>query len=262
MSLAARLPEYEQLFPWHTADAPAFSGDWQPSPRWYVSFKAAVEFLAALVMLVFATPLIVVAGLLMKLTSRGPVFYCQTRLGRFGKPYTIYKIRTMAEDAERVGGAQWATEDDPRITPVGRFLRRTHLDELPQLWNVLRGDMSLVGPRPERPEFATGLARALPHYWDRLLVRPGVTGLAQVQLPADTDLASVRRKLAYDLYYVRELNLWLDLRIIGSTALKVFGVRFEVLRRLFRIPARATVEEAYGRLRGELTEELSEARSA
>src|SRR5205085_11588970 len=124
----------------------------------------------------------------------------------------------------------------------GRCLRRTHLDELPQLWNVLRGDMSLVGPRPERPEFVPDLERALPHYRDRLLVKPGVTGLAQVQLPADTDLESVRRKLAYDLYYIRTFGLWLDLRLILSTALRLLGFPYSWLTVLFGIPSRETIE--------------------
>ena len=132
---------------------------------------------------------------------------------RDGRPFTLFKIRTMAHDCEKASGARWSTPGDPRITRVGAFLRKTHLDELPQLWNVLRGDMSLVGPRPERPEFTPLLEQVVPHYRDRLAVRPGVTGLAQVQLPADTDLDSVRRKLAYDLYYIRHLNGWLDLRL-------------------------------------------------
>src|SRR5439155_12868491 len=116
--------------------------------------------------------------LLVKLTSRGPALYTQTRLGRNGRPFTIYKLRTMQHRCESLTGARWSTPGDPRITPVGRFLRKTHLDELPQLWNVLRGDMALVGPRPERPEFVPQLEQAVPHYRDRLLVRPGVSGLA------------------------------------------------------------------------------------
>src|SRR5205823_10851019 len=158
--------------------------------------------------------------------SRGPVFYSQTRLGRGGRPFRIYKIRTMVHNCERQSGARWCTSGDPRITPVGRFLRATHLDELPQLWNVLRGDMSLIGPRPERPEIIAALERAIPRYHDRLLVRPGLSGLAQVQLPADTDLHSVRRKLAYDLYYVEQLGAWLDLRLALATALYLLRVPF------------------------------------
>jgi lipopolysaccharide/colanic/teichoic acid biosynthesis glycosyltransferase len=201
--------------------------------------------MASTIMLVMALPLIAFAAVLVKLTSRGPVFYSQVRVGYAGKPYRIFKIRTMVHECEKQSGAKWCMTHDPRITPVGRFLRRTHLDELPQLWNVIRGDMSLIGPRPERPEFVPALQHAIPHYTDRLLVRPGVTGLAQVQLPADTDIESVRRKLAYDLYYVRQVSFWLDLRILLCTAFKVIGVPFHVLRDLFRMPSRLQVELAY-----------------
>ena len=138
-----------------------------------------------------------VAAIVVKLTSRGPAFYTQIRLGQDGRAYAIYKLRTMTHDCEKLSGPQWSKKGDCRVTAVGRLLRRSHLDELPQLWNVLRGEMSLIGPRPERPEFVPRLERSLPHYRARLHVRPGVTGLAQVQLPPDTDLGSVRRKLAY-----------------------------------------------------------------
>jgi len=225
------------------------SGDWPPPPS-YVAVKSALDFLAASVMIALAIPLMALAAALVKLTSRGPMIYSQVRLGRFGRPYHIYKIRTMVHDCEKHSGARWCTTHDPRITWVGRFLRRTHLDELPQLWNVIRGDMSLIGPRPERPEFVPTLQGAIPYYLDRLQVRPGVTGLAQVQLPADTDLESVRRKLAYDLYYVRNVSFWLDFRILVCTAFKVLGVPFDVLRSLFRMPSRLKVEMAYHKIGG------------
>src|SRR5262249_2177990 len=149
---------------------------------------------------------------------------------------------TMRHNCERQSGPCWSTPGDFRVTPLGRFLRRTHLDELPQLWNVLRGEMSLVGPRPERPEFAPALARALPNYSRRLQVRPGVTGLAQVTLPADTDLESVRRKLRYDLYYVRHRTFWLDVRIVLVTGAKMLGVPTDLSARLLRIPGEEMVE--------------------
>jgi lipopolysaccharide/colanic/teichoic acid biosynthesis glycosyltransferase len=212
---------------------------------WYGACKRAGDVTAALVLLVLTAPLVLLAMLLIKLTSRGPVIYTQTRVGRGGRPFTIYKLRTMIHHCESLTGARWAVAGDPRITHVGRFLRRTHLDELPQLWNVLRGDMSLVGPRPERPEFVPQLEQAIAHYRDRLAVRPGVTGLAQVQLPPDTDLQSVRLKLAYDLYYARHVSPWLDLRIGLATAFKMVGVPFRILRRLFRLPAPETIESAY-----------------
>src|SRR5262245_1281676 len=211
-------------------------GSLEPRKGWYTRCKGVMEFAAALLLLVASAPVILLAGLLVKLTSRGPMFYAQTRLGRYGRPYRIYKIRTMVHNCESDSGARWATEGDPRITQAGRFLRATHLDELPQLWNVLKGDMSLVGPRPERPEFIPHLEQAIPHYRERLLVRPGVTGLAQIQLPADTDLASVQRKLAYDLYYVHRVSLWLDARILLGTAGKILGAPFDVLQRGLRLP--------------------------
>jgi lipopolysaccharide/colanic/teichoic acid biosynthesis glycosyltransferase len=212
---------------------------------WYPACKAVLEFGIAFCLLVLTSPLMLAAAVLTKLTSRGPVIYSQVRLGRDGIPYTIYKIRSMAHQCEQQTGPRWSTAGDPRITRMGWFLRATHLDELPQLWNVLRGEMSLVGPRPERPEFTPYLEGVIPLYRERLRVRPGVTGLAQVQLPADTDVRSVRRKLAYDLYYVQHMNLWLDVRIILCTVFKMLGVSFPVLRTLFRMPRRLTVKLAY-----------------
>jgi lipopolysaccharide/colanic/teichoic acid biosynthesis glycosyltransferase len=196
----------------------------------------------AAVIALLAVPALVVVAVLVKLTSRGPVIYSQTRLGRGGRPFRIYKFRTMWHNCERHSGPRWSTPGDPRVTPLGRFLRVTHLDELPQLWNVLKGDMSLVGPRPERPELIPALEQAIPAYRQRLQVRPGVTGLAQVQLPPDTDLASVRRKLAYDLYHVEHGGLLLDLRLIACTGLAVLGVPYAVLAYLLRIPGSKVVE--------------------
>jgi lipopolysaccharide/colanic/teichoic acid biosynthesis glycosyltransferase len=203
------------------------------------------ETVLALALFVMSAPLVLMLAVLVKLSSRGPAFYSQTRLGKGGRAFKLHKIRTMYHDCEKTTGPRWALPGDPRVTLLGRFLRSTHLDELPQLWNVLRGEMSLVGPRPERPEFLADLERAVPHYRDRLLVRPGVTGLAQVQLPADTDLASVRRKLAYDLYYIRHLNVWLDIRLMFCTGVRMFGVPFHVLGRLFRLPRLGQVEHHY-----------------
>jgi lipopolysaccharide/colanic/teichoic acid biosynthesis glycosyltransferase len=214
----------------------------RPPRTLYAASKHALDFVLAAVLLILMTPVILLTALLVRLTSRGPAFYSQTRLGKDGKLFTLYKIRTMVHDCEKDSGVRWSTPGDPRITPLGRFLRRTHLDEFPQLWNVLRGDMSLVGPRPERPEFVPGLEATIPHYRDRLAVRPGVTGLAQVQLPPDTDLNSVRRKLAHDLYYIRHLGFWLDLRLVACTAAHMVGVPYRLLNRLFLLPARAVIE--------------------
>src|SRR5258708_6409897 len=214
-----------------------------PTPKpVYNAAKIVTDFALAAVLIVLAAPVMLLTALAVKLTSRGPVLYSQTRVGKNGRPFTLYKIRTMIHDCEKASGVRWSTPGDPRITPIGAFLRKTHLDELPQLWNVLRGDMSLVGPRPERPEFTPALERAIPHYRDRLSVRPGVPGLAQVQLPPDTDLASVRRKIAYDLYYVRYRSLSLDLRLIACTAVHMAGVPYRALCILFVMPPMETVE--------------------
>ena len=208
---------------------------------WYPHVKEAADFVLALILTVLALPVIGLLALAVKLTSRGPAFYTQTRVGRNGRLFTIYKVRTMVHRCESLTGPRWSVPGDPRITAVGHALRVTHLDELPQLLNVLRGEMSLIGPRPERPEFVPELEAALPCYRDRLAVLPGVTGLAQVQLPADTDLDSVRKKLAYDLYYIRNLNPALDLRILLCTALYAVGVPFRLSRRLFAVPDSDTV---------------------
>ena len=174
--------------------------------------------------------------ILIKLTSPGPVIYSQTRLGRHGRPFTIYKLRSMTHNCESLTGALWSTPGDCRVTAVGRWLRRTHIDELPQLWNVLCGEMSLIGPRPERPEFLPQLEQAIPCYRQRLEVRPGLTGFAQVQLPPDSDLESVRIKLAYDLYYLRHLGPLFELRIYVGTVWKLLGLSQETVRRLCFFP--------------------------
>jgi lipopolysaccharide/colanic/teichoic acid biosynthesis glycosyltransferase len=226
------------------------SGIWSPLRRWYLPCKSVVEFLTATCLLVLTLPVVAVAALLVKLTSSGPAFYLQTRSGKNGHPFSIYKLRTMYHNCESVSGPRWSTPGDARITLLGRILRRTHIDELPQLWNVVRGDMSLIGPRPERPEFIPSLAEKLPHYTERLLVRPGMTGLAQVQLPPDSDLESVRRKLAYDLYYVRYVSPWLDLRILAGTCFYLLRMPLDLLPRLHLVPHRRVIEENYLRATG------------
>jgi lipopolysaccharide/colanic/teichoic acid biosynthesis glycosyltransferase len=220
------------------------------SPRsWHSGpLKRGFDLLLGVALLVVTAPVLLLTMALVKLTSRGPALYWQTRMGLGGRPFTIYKVRTMRDDCESLTGALWSPACDSRVTAVGRLLRQTHLDELPQLWNVLRGDMSLVGPRPERPEFVPQLEQAVRHYRARMLVRPGVTGLAQLQLPPDTDLDSVRHKLAYDLYYVQHAGFWLDLRLLAGTAFKVVGLPFTLLRRLVGLPRREAVEQTYASL--------------
>ena len=205
-------------------DAGLAGDDAGPSLGWrlYQEVKFGFEWVAALFMLVAASPLLLTLAALVKLTSSGPAFYAQTRLGRGGSRYRIYKLRTMCHNAEAKTGPVWASlSGDSRITPLGKLLRKTHLDELPQLINVLKGDMGLIGPRPERPEIAGQIKRRVPDYDGRLAVRPGVTGLAQMLLPADdpadAGMAGVRRKLACDLLYVRQAGPLVDLRVAVVT---------------------------------------------
>jgi len=197
--------------------------------------RIVIEFVLALLILVVSMPIILIVLVLVRATSRGPVIYAQKRLGRGGRVFTIYKIRTMYLDSEP-NGAQWAVPGDPRITPVGRLLRWSHVDELPQLINIMQGKMSLIGPRPERPEIVEQLERVYPEYWRRLNVRPGVTGLAQVLQPPDTNLSMVSRKLSLDLYYIDHAGFWLDFRILLATVPHVFRVPEQKIARVFGFP--------------------------
>jgi lipopolysaccharide/colanic/teichoic acid biosynthesis glycosyltransferase len=228
--------------------------------RWYLSIKHAAEWFIALTLLVIASPLIVVLAALVRLTSPGPAFYAQTRLGRCGRQFRIYKLRTMRHDAEAHSGPVWACKNDNRITPIGAFLRDTHLDEIPQLWNVLRGEMSLIGPRPERPEIAARIATRVPTFYHRLEVRPGVTGLAQMLLPADdpndASYNCVRRKLALDLLYVRELNPALELKIAVSTACYFLAAAINAVRQKLLRRYRAVLEQATAASAPDATGEL------
>jgi lipopolysaccharide/colanic/teichoic acid biosynthesis glycosyltransferase len=213
----------------------------------YDRAKRLFDLCVGSLMLLVAAPVVLLAWALVRLTSRGPGFYSQARVGRFGEPFVILKLRTMSHDCEATSGVRWATRHDPRVTPVGRVLRRLHVDELSQLLNVLRGDMSLVGPRPERPEFVGPLSQALPGYADRLRVRPGLTGLAQVQLPPDEDVTSVRHKVVYDLYYVRRQGLLLDVRLVLATVLKTLGGKPRLIRRACLLPGRDAVAAEFHR---------------
>jgi len=202
----------------------------------YVSWiQRFLDVLVALAGLAFFTLVLPVIALVIKLDSPGPVFYSQERIGQDrrrqraahpgrerrgalvpGRPFQVWKLRTMATDAER-HGPQWAKKNDARVTRIGRLMRKTRLDEVPQFWNVLRGEMSVVGPRPERLCFINKLEKDVPHYRERLKVRPGITGLAQIENGYDTDLESVRQKVALDRRYVREVGLSTDLRILART---------------------------------------------
>jgi len=198
----------------------------------YFRWKNVPGFLVALALCLPGLPLIFILVLVVRISSRGPAIYRQIRVGRNGRAFTIFKLRTMRQDAEATTGPTWASADDPRVTPVGRFIRALHLDELPQLFNVVLGDMALVGPRPERPEFTQLLGRKIPGYLDRLEVRPGITGLAQINLPPDTDLESVRRKVVLDREYVENANALMDLRILVCTCFRMVGIHGTVTRRV------------------------------
>ncbi|MBX7232920.1 MAG: sugar transferase [Caldilineales bacterium] len=187
--------------------------------------KRAADVLGALVGLVLLAMLIPPLLVANRLTSPGPLFYRQTRIGRGGKPFICLKFRSMSPDAEKETGAVWATKDDQRVTPVGRILRSTRLDELPQCVNVLAGEMSLIGPRPERPEFVEALAQTLPFYRARHAVRPGITGWAQVRHPYANTHEDARIKLEYDLFYVAHVNLWLDMSIMVKTLAEIVKFR-------------------------------------
>jgi len=192
---------------------------------WRLILKRIVDFLAACVGLVVVAPVMALIALAVKLDSRGPVLYAQQRVGRFGDLFTMYKFRTMRVDAEASGPVWAGGDEDPRVTRLGKLLRRSHLDELPQLFNVLTGDMSLVGPRPERLCFVEELGREVPRYDERLLIKPGMTGLAQVHYRYDQTIADVKRKLRFDLLYTKRMCLMLDARILAWTCFVVITGR-------------------------------------
>jgi len=188
-------------------------------PRALRNVKRAGEAVLSVVLLVLAAPLLLLVALAVRLSSPGPVLYRQARVGRSGRPFDLLKFRTMRVDAEAASGPVWASgEGDARITEVGRFLRRTRLDELPQLWNVVTGAMSFVGPRPERPHFVEKLRKVIPYYDERHGVRPGITGWAQVRFPYGSTLEDAEEKLEFDLYYVKHGSFLLDLAILLETA--------------------------------------------
>ncbi len=187
-----------------------------------------LDIVASLTLLLLTLPLTLLTALAIKLDSRGPVFYRQERIGRNHRGFHILKFRSMTVDAEKPGTAVWAAVGDSRVTRVGRFIRLTRIDEIPQVINILRGDMAFVGPRPERPVFVNQLDAAIPHYADRAAVRPGLTGWAQVRYPYGASIEDARNKLSYDLWYIQKRSLWLDLRIIFATVrvvLRLVGAR-------------------------------------
>lgn len=195
----------------------------QLMPVWERKVKRLMDIIFSLVILIITMPITLLVALAIKLDSKGPVFFKQIRVGRDGKEFKIYKFRSMIQDAEKQTGPIWSTKDDPRITRVGKIIRKFRLDEIPQFINVLRGEMSLVGPRPERPYFVEKLSKEIPLYKRRLKVKPGITGWAQVKHKYDESIEDVKKKLQYDLYYIENISLRMDLKILLRT---VFVVLF------------------------------------
>lgn len=180
------------------------------------AIKRLFDITASVLLLVLTAPLIALFALLIKLDSKGPAFFRQTRVGLYGQTFSLIKLRSMRVDAE-AGGAQWAAVRDPRVTRIGRFIRKSRIDELPQAWTVLKGEMSFVGPRPERPEFVDDLEDKLPFYAERHMVKPGITGWAQINYPYGASIEDSRHKLEYDLYYAKNYTPFLDLLILLQT---------------------------------------------
>ncbi|MBC8234525.1 sugar transferase [bacterium] len=191
----------------------------------YLTAKRCLDLFAAIIGLILFLPLFLVVAILIKLDSKGPVFFSQERVGKKGRIFRIHKFRTMVQEAERKTGPVWAKKDDPRLTLVGRVLRKSKIDELPQLFNVIKGDMSLVGPRPERPCFVKRFAEIMPGYNRRHDVIPGITGLAQLRNGYDSTPNHLYRKLRYDVTYIKKMGMAIDFRLLAETFLAVLLVK-------------------------------------
>ncbi|NCU33637.1 MAG: exopolysaccharide biosynthesis polyprenyl glycosylphosphotransferase, partial [Candidatus Moranbacteria bacterium] len=189
--------------------------------RTYAAIKRFGDIIGSLLGLLIFSPVMLIVAFLVKLTSPGPVFYSQIRVGKDGRIFRMFKFRTMRVDAEQSTGPVWAQKNDNRITLFGGVMRKMRLDELPQFINVLMGDMSLIGPRPERPCFVDKLKEQVPNYEQRLAVKPGITGLAQVRNSYDETIRDVKRKVRYDLFYIQKMNIWNDLKIMFMKILKL-----------------------------------------
>jgi exopolysaccharide biosynthesis polyprenyl glycosylphosphotransferase len=192
-----------------------FTSHFAPSP-FFFAIQALYSWILAFLGLVAVSPIMIITAIAVRVDSKGPILYRQTRTGRNGVTFELMKFRSMYIDAEK-DGAVWATENDPRITPVGRFIRKYRIDEFPQFFNVLRGEMSLVGPRPERPEFIEMLSRQIPFYGERHIIRPGITGWAQINYPYGASIEDAKAKLSYDLYYIKNYSIFFDLIIAIGT---------------------------------------------
>lgn len=205
----------------------------RPTP-YVLAKRPAVRVLGGVIG-VLLSPVILALVVLVRITSPGPGLYRQRRVGLYGEEFVIYKIRSMRQDAEKLSGPVWAAKSDPRVTPIGRLLRYLHLDELPQVINVIRGEMDFVGPRPERPEIVEDLITQVDGYQDRHTVLPGITGLAQINLEPDQDIEGVKKKVAADRYYIENASFLYDLRLVTATMLRLIGLRYHHGARLLKV---------------------------
>ena len=241
MLLVSLCEEIEQYVPLELITSEwLLNASGEPQHIYIRKLKRFFDIVCSAIGLVLGTPAVVLAALAIRCTSPGPIFYRQTRSGRFGRPFQMTKLRTMHVNAEK-DGAVWSEKDDPRVTFVGRILRRFRIDEIPQLWHVLCGHMSFVGPRPERPEFIAQLARQVPYYEERLMVQPGITGWAQVSYPYGASALDARRKLEYDLYYMKHMSLFLDVFILLDTVRTILTGGAQPNART--VPAEGTIQE-------------------
>jgi len=195
----------------------------QLMPEWEKKAKRLMDIAVSLLILIVSIPVIIITAIAIKLESKGPIIFKQERIGLNGKPFNVYKFRSMVNDAEKKSGPVWSSKNDPRITKVGKIIRKIRVDEIPQMYNVLKGEMSLVGPRPERKYFIEQLSKEIPLYKRRLKVRPGVTGWAQVKHKYDETIEDVKTKLNYDLFYIENISIRMDLKILFRT---IFVVLF------------------------------------
>jgi sugar transferase (PEP-CTERM system associated) len=184
---------------------------------WNELAKRTLDLACSLVVLLITWPLMLATAIAVRFDSPGPILFAQERVGRDGRSFTLFKFRSMRADAEKLSGPVWATQDDPRITRSGKFIRRTRLDELPQLFNVIAGHMSMIGPRPERPHFVDDLAKKIPYYRQRHIVKPGLTGWAQINYRYGSSLEDAVQKLQYDLFYIKNMSLLFDVSILFNT---------------------------------------------
>ena len=222
-----RLVSFTDFFEEIFRKAPLEDLDWawflenNSSNKFYTSTKRFFDFALALILLIVLSPLFIIISFLLKISSPGPIIFKQVRVGYRGKHFTLYKFRTMVQDAEK-DGAKWAVKNDSRVTSLGKFLRHSHLDEIPQLWNILCGKLSFVGPRPERPEFTKDLRNDIPYYDMRNIVQPGLTGWAQVNYRYGASVEDAKEKLKYELYYIKNHSFVLDLLTILKTTRMIF----------------------------------------